>query len=106
MARIDNRKNDQIRDIKITRNYTKYAEGSVLIEMGSTKVICTASIEDKVPPFLRNTSLPSVIRAICKCGELGEPVCPVLPINSPLDIWYVVECKFEFVSSTFSARCW
>ena len=55
MARIDNRKNDQIRDIKITRNYTKYAEGSVLIEMGSTKVICTASIEDKVPPFLRNT---------------------------------------------------
>ena len=36
MARIDNRKNDQIRDIKITRNYTKYAEGSVLIEMGST----------------------------------------------------------------------
>ena len=55
MTRIDNRKNDQIRDIKITRNYTKYAEGSVLIEMGSTKVICTASIEDKVPPFLRNT---------------------------------------------------
>ena len=56
MARIDNRKNDQIRDIKITRNYTKYAEGSVLIEMGSTKVICTASIEDKVPPFLRIVS--------------------------------------------------
>ena len=55
MARIDNRKNDQIRDIKITRNFTKYAEGSVLIEMGETKVICTASIEDKVPQFLRNT---------------------------------------------------
>lgn len=55
MARINNRKNDEIRDIKITRNYTKYAEGSVLIEMGETKVICTASIEDKVPPFLRHT---------------------------------------------------
>jgi len=55
MARIDNRSNDQIRDVKITRNYTRYAEGSVLIEMGETKVICTASIEDKVPPFLRNT---------------------------------------------------
>lgn len=55
MARIDNRKNDQIRDIKITRNFTKYAEGSVLIEMGETKVICTASVEEKVPPFLRNT---------------------------------------------------
>ncbi|RDY26618.1 ribonuclease PH [Romboutsia weinsteinii] len=55
MARIGNRKNDEIRDIKITRNYTRYAEGSVLIEMGETKVICTASIEDKVPPFLRNS---------------------------------------------------
>ena len=55
MTRIDNRNNNQLRDIKITRNYTKYAEGSVLIEMGETKVICTASIEDKVPPFLRHT---------------------------------------------------
>lgn len=55
MTRIGNRKNDQIRDVKITRNYTRYAEGSVLIEMGETKVICTASIEDKVPPFLRNS---------------------------------------------------
>lgn len=55
MSRIDNRNFDETRDIKITRNYTKYAEGSVLIEMGETKVICTASIEEKVPPFLRNT---------------------------------------------------
>ncbi|NLL29947.1 MAG: ribonuclease PH [Clostridiales bacterium] len=51
--RIDGRKNDQVRATKITRNYTKYAEGSVLIEVGDTKVICTASIEDKVPPFLK-----------------------------------------------------
>ncbi|WP_434798130.1 ribonuclease PH [Terrisporobacter vanillatitrophus] len=55
MIRIDGRKFDQIRDVKITRNFTKYAEGSVLIEMGETKVVCTASIEEKVPPFLRNT---------------------------------------------------
>lgn len=55
MTRIDNRNFDEIRNIKITRNYTKYAEGSVLIEMGETKVICTASVEEKVPPFLRNT---------------------------------------------------
>ncbi len=55
MTRIDKRNNDQLRDVKITRNYTRYAEGSVLIEMGETKVICTASIEDKVPPFLRHT---------------------------------------------------
>lgn len=51
--RLENRKNDQIRKTKITRNYTKFAEGSVLIEVGDTKVICTASIEDKVPSFLK-----------------------------------------------------
>lgn len=53
--RIDGRKYDQLRHTKITRNYTKYAEGSVLIEMGDTRVICTASLEDKVPPFLKGT---------------------------------------------------
>lgn len=55
MIRLDGRANDQLRPVKITRNFTKYAEGSCLIEMGDTKVICTASIEDKVPPFLKNT---------------------------------------------------
>jgi len=53
--RADGRKNDQIRSAKLTRNYTKYAEGSVLIEIGDTKVICTASIEEKVPQFLKGS---------------------------------------------------
>lgn len=44
---------DQLRPIVITRNYTRHAEGSVLIEFGDTRVICTASIEDKVPAFLK-----------------------------------------------------
>ncbi|KFI07003.1 ribonuclease PH [Massilia sp. BSC265] len=44
---------DQLRTIRITRQYTKHAEGSVLIECGDTKVICTASIEEKVPGFLK-----------------------------------------------------
>lgn len=44
---------DQLRDVKITRNFTKHAEGSVLVEVGDTKVICNASVENKVPPFLR-----------------------------------------------------
>ena len=44
---------DQLRKLTITRAYTRHAEGSVLIECGDTKVICTASIEDKVPPFLK-----------------------------------------------------
>lgn len=53
MDRIDNRKTDEKRPVKIVRNYLKYAEGSVLIEVGNTKVICTASIDEKVPPFLK-----------------------------------------------------
>ncbi len=47
------RSNDQQRVVKITRNYTKHAEGSVLIESGETKVLCTASVETRVPGFLR-----------------------------------------------------
>ncbi len=52
--RPDGRPADKLRDIKITRNFLKTAEGSALIEIGNTKVICTASIEDKVPPFLKD----------------------------------------------------
>lgn len=55
MERFDGRMMNQMREVKITRNYLKYAEGSVLIEVGNTKVICTASVEDKVPPFLKGT---------------------------------------------------
>lgn len=44
---------DQLREVKITRNFTKHAEGSVLVEFGDTKVICTASVETRVPGFLR-----------------------------------------------------
>ena len=51
--RPSNRQPDEMRDICITRNYTKHAEGSVLIEFGDTKVICTASVEERVPGFLR-----------------------------------------------------
>src|SRR3989337_1760501 len=55
MMRSDGRKSKQLRSIKITPNYIKTADGSVLIEMGDTKVICTAKLEDRVPPFLRNS---------------------------------------------------
>lgn len=51
--RPNNRENHQTRSVTITRNYTRYAEGSVLIEFGETKVLCNATIEDKVPPFLK-----------------------------------------------------
>jgi len=46
---------DELRPIQITRHYTRHAEGSVLIESGHTRVLCTASVEDTVPQFLRNT---------------------------------------------------
>lgn len=55
MIRLDGRAADELRPMKITRDFMKYAEGSCLIEFGDTKVICTASVEDKVPPFLKNT---------------------------------------------------
>lgn len=54
LLRSDGRRKDEVRPVKITRNFIKYAEGSVLIEMGGTKVICTASVEEKVPPFLKD----------------------------------------------------
>ena len=53
--RIDGRKKDQIRNVKVTRDYTKYAEGSVFIEVGDTKVICNVSVEERVPPFLKGS---------------------------------------------------
>ena len=49
------RKPDELRRIEIIRNFTKYAAGSVLVKWGDTWVLCTASVEEKVPPFLRGT---------------------------------------------------
>ncbi len=53
--RIDLRNNDQLREVKFTRNFIMHPQGAVLVEMGNTKVICTATIEDKVPPFLKGS---------------------------------------------------
>ncbi|VVD59682.1 ribonuclease PH [Pandoraea fibrosis] len=55
ITRPDGRAQDALRPVRITRQYTRYAEGSVLIECGETKVICTASVEEKVPGFLRDS---------------------------------------------------
>jgi len=53
--RIDGREPFELRPIKFQRGFSRYAEGSVLVEWGNTKVLCTASVEDKVPPFMRGT---------------------------------------------------
>ncbi len=53
MPRSFDRSASQLRPVKFTRQYTKHAEGSVLVEMGHTKVLCTASVEERVPPFLK-----------------------------------------------------
>jgi len=55
MIRIDGRKTSELRPIRFERGYNRYAEGSVLIEWGYTKVLCTASVEEKVPPFIRGS---------------------------------------------------
>src|SRR5919201_669575 len=55
MTRIDNRTPNALRPTTITPHFSKHAEGSVLIEVGETRVICTASVEDRVPPHKRNT---------------------------------------------------
>ncbi len=54
-GRIDGRATDELRPVTIRTNFTKHAEGSVLIEVGDTRVICTASVQEKVPPFLYRT---------------------------------------------------
>lgn len=56
MIRKDRRAQNKLRKIKVTQNYIEYAEGSCLIELGSTKIICTASVEEKVPPFLKGSN--------------------------------------------------
>ena len=55
MSRPDGRRPDELRPITLARNFIRHAEGSVLIQVGETRVICTASAEDRVPPFLRDT---------------------------------------------------
>ena len=55
MMRQDGRGHDVLRRVKITRRYLKHAEGSCLIEAGDTKIICSASVDESVPPFLKNT---------------------------------------------------
>jgi len=53
--RISGRRADELRPVRIQRNFTKHAEGSVLVEFGDTRVLCTASVEERVPPFLKDS---------------------------------------------------
>jgi ribonuclease PH len=55
MARPSGRKADQLRPVRITRGFTRNPEGSVLVEFGETRVLCTASVEERVPPFLKDS---------------------------------------------------
>ena len=76
--RSDNRTAGQLRPIKITRHFTEYAEGSVLIECGKTKVICTATIEENVPRWLKGRTVEiqrligRALRAVVDLKALGE----------------------------------
>ncbi|MCS6945372.1 MAG: ribonuclease PH [Sutterellaceae bacterium] len=55
VTRAGNRRADELRPVRLTRGYTRHAEGSVLVEFGDTRVLCTASVEDKVPPFRKGS---------------------------------------------------
>lgn len=72
MARVDGRANDQLREVALQRGFMPYAEGSCLVSFGNTKVICTATVEDRVPPFLKGqgrgwvTAEYSMIPRSCK----------------------------------------
>lgn len=63
MERVDGRKEGELRQVKITRNYNRYAEGSVLIEMGNTRVICTATVDEKIPMFRKLEGLGGWVTA-------------------------------------------
>lgn len=67
--RPNNRANNQVREIKITRNYTRYAEGSVLIEFGETKVLCNATVEESVPRFLKVSNKVGLPQNMVCCHE-------------------------------------
>ena len=55
MSRSDNRSSDELRPVRFTRSFTRHAEGSVLVAFGHTQVLCTASVEDRVPRFLHGS---------------------------------------------------
>src|SRR5882757_2908108 len=74
--RIDSRGLDELRQTKITPNYLPYAEGSALIEVGGTKVICAASVEEKVPMFMRNQGRGWVTAEYSMLPRATAPVRP------------------------------
>jgi ribonuclease PH len=75
-SRPSGRRADQLRDVRITRHYTKHAEGSVLVEFGDTKVICTASVAETVPGFLRDRGqgwlIGRALRSVFDLEKLGQ----------------------------------
>lgn len=68
---------NQVRPVTLTRNYTKHAEGSVLVEFGDTKVLCTASIEEGVPRFLKGQGEAGSRLNMACCRVQRIPVMPV-----------------------------
>ena len=65
MKRIDSRSHDELRPVCITTGFQSFAEGSVLIELGKTRVSCSVSVEEKVPPFLKGGGTGWVTAELC-----------------------------------------
>ena len=77
MTRIDNRVDNELRKVRITLGYQSFAEGSALIELGQTRVLCSVSMEERVPPFLKGSgNHVSIITAIEKAGIIPHQPQP------------------------------
>ena len=76
MERPSGRRYDQLRPVRITRNYTRHAEGSVLVEFGDTRVICTASVDKGVPRFLRGEGSGWITAEYLSLIHISEPTRP------------------------------
>ena len=98
MQRPDGRTKGAMRPVKITTDYTMYAEGSVLVEMGNTKVICTASVEEKVPPFLEGKEkMPLTAQVAAVSVGIFEDEA-VLDLNYAEDSHAIVDCNVVMTS--------
>jgi ribonuclease PH len=89
MKRIDGRNYDELRTVKITPGYQSFAEGSVCIEVGKTMVVCSATVEDKVPQFLRGTGSGWVTANI---HVNAHPQLPA-PFGTPYRVEYQAEIR-------------
>ena len=100
MKRIDGRSNSEIRTVNIQPGFQEYAEGSALIELGNTKIICAVTVEDKVPQFLKGGGTAGSLRnMLCYHGQRIHVIRGIHSIR-----WQVEARKFSVLSDAALER--